>query len=741
MILRSLLLGIVFCGLAVAESVTTVTGLVVDGRTGLPLGEVNVVAVDAGTATVTHRDGMFTLPLPVGTTLTRLSLVGYQSRVLRLEVVDDAAPEIDTVQVQLHRNVIRIADEIVIEAASSDPAQTRTARGADRRVLTTTALIDRAEGVSLVRRANFGQDPAIRGTQPAQVGVVIEGMKIFHACVDRMDPVTSYVETENLQRLEISRGGFDLTQASAVGGVINLVTQKPRFDAALAGHSQFGIESASRHRFSRNVLHLSKGDFAARGSFSYRRSSDMAAGGRGPIDNTQFAKYNYKLDVVRRSDQHRFEAGVLADEAWDIGYPALLMDARRASSLLLNAVHEWTPEHPRVHSLQTKLYVSDVDHWMDDEHRDVTQRQVMRDMNMPMQGQTRTWGLLQTLSLSAHRQTLRVILDAYQLQAFADMEMISVLPDVSPMYLLNLADVNRRHAALTADYQRTLTQRLEARVNIRVDRIAQNLQDPVGRQQLSATWGSEDLDKRLGARSMSMMLSYAQNTVSSWTFAWSNNARLPTPLESYGFFLFNPADGYFYTGKPSLRPEQSQQMEIGWQYEREGRRVSLRLYDNRMSDYIVGVVQESIFKTYQNIDRARLQGVELGFGSPLGHSLTLHGDASYTYGRNETFEEPLPFVAPLEARLGLTREGRRTLFEINSRLVARQARIAHRTTLEDETPAFAVIDLRAVLDVGDNYRLDVGIDNLFDHYYYEHLSVGNFPNPGRNLRLALDVGF
>ena len=68
---------------------------------------------------------------------------------------------------------------------------------------------------TLLSRANFAQEPVIRGLSGGQIGLVIDGMPVIGACVDKMDPSTSYVEADNLQRLELSKGGFDLTNSFA----------------------------------------------------------------------------------------------------------------------------------------------------------------------------------------------------------------------------------------------------------------------------------------------------------------------------------------------------------------------------------------------------------------------------------------------------------------------------------------------------------------------------------------------
>jgi iron complex outermembrane receptor protein len=83
----------------------------------------------------------------------------------------------------------------------------------------TDDVLEQVEGVSMMRRANFALEPTIRGYNAGQVAVVIDGMKMHSACVDRMDPVTAYIEIENLkaERKEI------LTDANQA------ITERERF--------------------------------------------------------------------------------------------------------------------------------------------------------------------------------------------------------------------------------------------------------------------------------------------------------------------------------------------------------------------------------------------------------------------------------------------------------------------------------------------------------------------------------
>ena len=712
-------------------------GRIVDATTGEPLPDVMVVA-SPGSVTSTSDSAWF---FSIGSLLSegplddehalRFFIIGHQSHTVHIK-----AESADTLLIRLPRKVIEMKDEVVVYSE-----RTSYHHGVATKSTSTDEALHGIAGVEMVRRANFALEPTLRGAQPQQTSIVIDGMKIFTACVDRMDPVTSYIEKENLQKLEIFKGGFDLSKSQAVGGTVNLISKKPSFGRPLSGYVELGYESTSNHRFSRNVLNYTRTNMALRTSFSYRQAGNFKPGGRGAVANTQYAKYNFKIDAAKIGKTHRFDFGLIGDNAWDIGYPALLMDARKAQLNLYSGEHTWTPVRGPLHQAKTRLYFSRVDHWMDDADRDVGRREVMRDMHMPMFGKTRTWGLLENLLFARPEQTLELVLDFYYLRSFADMRMSSVFPDVLPMYLLNLGDVSRHHFAGAADYNRVLSTKLQWKTGLRLDLASQAIHDGMGQRQLAAAWNTRLLDNQYLSPSLSTALEYTIRPHTRLKLAVAHSSRLPTQLETYGFFLFNPADGYFYTGNPQLKSERSRQIELGVAYDKQHRQLNVSLYYNQMSDYITGIMQESIFKNYANIARAYIYGAELNAALPLSTKLRLDFIASYNYGHNSDFDEPLPLIAPLESRVELNYNAARYDLLLAARFVSGQTRVANKTTLEDATPSFAIYDAHLHRQFSNNINLRLSIENVTDHYYHEHLSVANFPNPGRNIRFALNSAF
>ena len=54
----------------------------------------------------------------------------------------------------------------------------------------TEKVLQSVPGVNMIRRGNFAQEPTIRGLNAAQINVTIDGMMVFGACTDKMDPVS-----------------------------------------------------------------------------------------------------------------------------------------------------------------------------------------------------------------------------------------------------------------------------------------------------------------------------------------------------------------------------------------------------------------------------------------------------------------------------------------------------------------------------------------------------------------------
>ncbi len=716
-----------FISLSLPAQEMTIRGLVADAQSGEPLIGVNIVISNSNRGAVTDDSGRFVIPMAGGADRLHFSHVGYADREMAVPGCVDP-----WMVVRMYAVAIPLADEVVIYGERQNAC--RCEKRSDL-----NGLMKEVTGVDQIERAHFASEPVIRGM--STVSTTIDGMKVFGACVDHMDPINAYVETENLKSLEISKGGFDLSHSGVFGGSVNLVTNKPEFGQPIAGEAEIGYESVSRLRRGRAMVNFSHDNWAWRGTMSTKRSGDMTAGNGQRVGSSGFSKDNFKIDVARQAGDHEFCASLIGDHAWDIGYPAMLMDARKTISYIMSVDDDWKRPVRAVDRATIRVYFSTIRHWMDDYDRDVSARNVMTGMFMPMYGSTRTFGALTRWYVSSGNHATVYAVDYHHLEAFADMDMISQQPGVSPMYVVNVGDAHVDNLSVVADHTRLWPGRWSLRWGGRVEFSARGLSNRDGRRVLEGAIGRHIHNRVLAGVNTSATVRKGVTDESSITLKLARNQRMPSHLENFGFYVYNLADGFFYTGNPRLKPETSYQAEIGGELERTTWRSAVALHYTHIENMILGVFQSETFKQYGNVSRARMAGVEWENQWKATSALSIEGGLSLVSGHNVSLDEPLPFVPPLKGRI--TASYGKDAWSAQAEWVwaSSQNRTAHRTTLEDRTPGYHVVHVRASKDIGRHVTCKFGIENVLDRLYHDHMSVNNFPAPGRNAYVAVLVKY
>ncbi|HEY3429155.1 MAG TPA: TonB-dependent receptor plug domain-containing protein [Cyclobacteriaceae bacterium] len=110
---------------------------------------------------------------------------------------------------------------------------------------TTENILCHLQSVYLIRRGAYGQEPMMRGLSAGQLSVTIDGMKMFGACTDKMDPVTIYIEPQNLKNINVATGPSGSGFGSTVGGSIDMQLAEPSFTKALFGEAGVTYQSVS----------------------------------------------------------------------------------------------------------------------------------------------------------------------------------------------------------------------------------------------------------------------------------------------------------------------------------------------------------------------------------------------------------------------------------------------------------------------------------------------------------------
>ena len=503
--------------------------------------------------------------------------------------------------------------------------------------------------VEMVRRGNYAWEPIVNSMATERVSTTIDGMKIFYACTDKMDPVTSYVESCNLQRISLNSGLDGNPQATGnIGGSIDLKLRRVGFDAksseynASAGFESngnvqvYGADAAfSSHRFYTNF-----------GVF-YRHADSYKAGGSETVSFSQFQKTNAFANIGwQPADNHIVEATAIYDIATDIGYPALAMDVKKAEGIITSLSYRREHIQGLFHRWETKAYYNHITHNMDDTKRP----DVIIHMDMP--GRSSTTGLYSLLHGTKGSHYFQMNLDGYYNTLFADMTMY---PDKGkPMYMLTWPDVGTFNTGLAFTDDMAITSHHHLRLSAKGAWQHRQINNDEGYQALSIYFpGMDKGNSRFISR---LAVSYAYEH-SGWAIAVGTGygTRAPTVTESFGYFLNNTFDQYDYIGNPYLKNEKAIEANASIGYEKGLVRVKAETNAFFFQDYIIGrpdsrlspmTIGAAGVKVYQNLKHAQIVNASLMADFRLASWLLFENRVAYSYGRENTGAR-LPLIAPL----------------------------------------------------------------------------------------------
>lgn len=710
---------------------------VLDKITDEPVIRAHVMDEDGTVLTVTDIDGYFSIN-PDKHAHIQLTAVGYSALHVHLST--------DTEVIYLNPAIFKDSKELMV-VANKDGDNNVHAYHNQKASTEMAEFLDNIDGVSTNKRGAFGWEPVVRGQSDQRMNLVIDGMQVFKACVDKMDPITSYVETNNLSKLEIDKSGTGVAQNGTGNSTVNLVTQK-------AESNLFSMEVNAAYRMPDQFRNFSitgntsdaSGRNAVRFSGSYKKAEDFTAGNRQTINNTQYEKLNLNLSYRHTfPSRHSIEAGYITDKAYDIGYPALLMDATKALADIGQIQYNFASSDRKYQIKSIQLYANSIRHTMDDYSRDVANRPVMRGMHMPMYGETTTFGARFNGSLPKNTQWY---LNSYTSEAYGDMEMNSLDPDVQDMFIYNLDEVKTNEVNFGLRHRFELSNSLLFKLEESV-RFKSLRTD-------SDNYGSffEGLyDRDLTPRNK-FLLSASGSLLWLMNNQWSISGnlvyseRMGNHMELFGHYIYNYVDGYFYDGNPWLKTERSINADVNTTWENERHSLSVTLFHKQYFNYIDGILADNVsnpafqFKQYANVGDATISGFEIRSINKISHQISFDNRISYLYAQNQTLDEPLPLIPPLKGNNSVHFHHKQNMIMAEVEWAAAQNRIAETASNEDKTEAYAILNFtyERTWMIGSLSSI-LGINNLLDDYYHTHTSIGNVPEAGRNVMLSIRYQF
>lgn len=236
--------------------------------------------------------------------------------------------------------------------------------------------------------------------------------------------------------------------------------------------------------------------------------------------------------------------------------------------------------------------------------------------------------------------------------------------------------------------------------------------------------------------------------------------------------LFSTAHGNSGMLKPTfndLDTEKTLQLDLGFQQQHGALNTWASVYAGLVDDYILmsyhhhpstGMgghdMSHDITAGAKNVD-ATIAGAEAGIGYQFTDHIQADLSAMYAWGKNTTDDKPLPQISPLEGRLNIRYVADKYNLGLLWRAVAEQNRVSlHQGNIVgyDLKPSkgFSTLSLNGSYNLRKDIDVSVGIDNVLDKTYTEHLnkagsagfgfaSEEQFNNIGRNYWVRMSMKF
>ena len=747
------------CTAVFADAPQQITGRVIDQSSQKPVENAVFYIESTNQFVQSDANGTFKMNVLPGEYVAQIMRVGYETAVQTIAIRESAA---QTMLIELKQQPVTVEDITVTEKASSLTLQSDVyAREISETSPKDVGLFLRSQpGFGAIRRGGYAIDPVMRGFKYEQLNVQFDGgIKVSHACPNRMDPVTSHIRAQDLEKIEIIKGPYTVRYGQTLGGVVNLVQKRPALTQTLNAHAEIesGYDSNGDSRTARGAVTISDQKFDLFISGGTQDAGNYENGDGVEIPSS-YRVNDYLIRAgFRPAENHRLQFSWRQSFVRDVLHAALPMDSD------LDDTDIWAVDYAAQHlgktvfSLNAKVFGSAADHVMSNTLRpNYRMTHAVATVNSEMLG-----GKIE-IGLTPAAKTLWYFGADAQSTAKngfreRDVYMMNGMMFNPPREFTDFIwqDSELQNAGIFSEVRQSLSPKTTIVAGARVDFVQSKINDPA--PQFTAEYGEIGTEKETNL-SVTATLNHRLNAKTELQLAAGRGIRSANLTERYINHLSVGVDAYEYFGNPYLKPEVNHQADLSVNRHLGNHTVRANVFYSLINDYISAFVDENMPRVYmpgteplftkrfENIDRARQTGFELSLGGELGKGFSYHSGIAYTHATDLQRDQPLAEIPPLAGQLRLRYDRGGYFAESDLRIVARQDRISSAFG-ESETPGFSVANFRAGWQFLTFAEAIIAVENLFNENYYEHLnrSYTNMPEagmlyePGRNVHLQLKL--
>lgn len=644
---------------------------------------------------------------------------------------------------------------IALKSQGSQPEGELKIEYQDRLEHDASDILNQEPAFNTIRKGgNYGFDPVFRGFKYDQLNVVLDGAQsATAACPNRMDPPTSQMAPNMMDRIEILKGPHALRFGTGFGATINFVPAKLRFSSEpdLYGRFSSGYESNGYLIRGESQLGFSGENYDAGFFASWSQGDDYTAGNNETVQ-ADFTRGSFGTNLgFKLATNQQLRLSATYNRARDADFPALGMDLRDDDTWMFNARHDIQVSGDHLQSWNTTVFGSFVDHLMNNLLKPLNPR--MLNTKTPATTYNyggRTEGVWQFGNNKMYAGAdLRIEgAEGTRVREFL------MGPMAGKTFEDNVWQNGRiSKTGLFAEYQ-IKGQSFDYVLSGRMELNTADINDPTA--EFRKVYPETQVRQFNPSFSFGVLKDLGSKVQ---TGLWLARAQRSGGLtERFINYLPVGQDPYEMLGNPELNPEINYQADLTLQWNiREGSAINVDLYAAYLQDFISSFIDTSLspklsgspgVRQFANIDEAFKTGFEVSWTQQLGAGLAHRLGIAYTYGQDLQRDEPLPEIAPLDIRYSLN--GRYLKNKLRPELVFRyvtdQSRISGNFG-ETVTPSFALLDVKLGYQISSKLSVSMGVNNLLDENYYEHLNrsvsgtINPISAPGRNVFTNLNFTF
>ncbi|MEQ1151118.1 TonB-dependent copper receptor [Acinetobacter johnsonii] len=603
------------------------------------------------------------------------------------------------------------------------------------------AYLQTIVGFNQIKNGGANGDVTFRGMFGSRIKILTDGTENLGACPSRMDNPASYLSPESYDKITVVKGPQTVQYAHTGSAATVIFEREPeQLTSAKPYRGQASVMLGSYGRLDQNV-EAAVGDETKYARLNANRSiADSYQDGAGNTVPSDWEKWNADLALGWTPNEDTWVELKGGKSDGEAVYAGRSMDGSKFARESLGLHVEKKNISEVIKKVEAQVDYSYNDHVMD--NFSLRKFNPADGMSMPMASNvarrtlnarvamTQDWGKLQLISgidsqKNEHTKRSGSLMSPYQNKARVgdmDFESYGAFGELSYAF-------NDQHKLVTG-----------ARLDqVKIDNLAT---DTERKETLPS--GFVRIESELAEHVKTYAgLGYVERVPDYWELFSTK---------------YHQSTGTTFA---NLENEKTAQFDAGYQYEQGAFKSWASVYAGLIQDYILVAYTPTgsmgrLEAKSRNVD-ATIAGAEAGLAYQLTDQIQADISAMYAWGENTTDHTALPQIAPLEGRFNLRYVQEKYNLGLLWRVVAAQDRTSYREgniigyDLE-ESKGFGTLSLNGTYNIQKDLDLSVGIDNVLNKNYAEHLNklgssgfgyaaTEQFNNIGRNYWARISMKF